>query len=372
MAKLFLRKKISPRLSYGHLWVYDNEVGDIIGEVKDGDEIDVFTHTGSFLGKAWYHSEASIRARIFSRNDQEHSDKEFFERRFSFIIPERIRANRKIVRLFHAESDGISGLYIERWDTTVLVRTTITALDIRYPIIEQALKKFVPPEWKIIKDDSHPLRKYEELEILEPPKIEGFVHVEDGVEFPIQKVGDFSPDRQLIRSFMGSQARGKVVWDLFCGNGNIATTALLQGAEAVLAVDNEDVFVRHKGNSSVTFIQENVFDFLKKAEMEEQADIVVLDMPAFHISSASLQPYKELGLQSLKRLKPGGLLVCGINSSKITEEQLDNLFTSWMHDLRIQLSLVYECFGAQDFPRHVQYPHTRIPHFYVLKKLPYW
>lgn len=367
MVKIFLRKKITNRIAEGHDWIYENEIGDISGMVADGDEVSVYAYSGSFLGKGWYHSQAAIRIRLYSRQPNENLDLDFFEKKIHQAFAHRAHIDSDVKRLFHAESDGISGLYIDQWKQTILVKTTVKALDSRFEIIAKAIQRNLTTPYHIIKDDTHPLRKFEQLQVTQLPSIEPFEIVENGTAFTIGSTKDYGRDRALIRQFLAGQVGKKIVWDLFCGHANFAQVALQRGASRVVAVDNEDCISPKTKDSGIVFLKENVFDFLKKDNENAKPQILILDMPAFPFDE-SLQPYKELGLQALRQLNIGGLLVLGFNSSKISKKIIEQLLKYWMHHLALDLPIVYECHAAEDFPRHILYPHTAQPHFIVLRK----
>ncbi|MBP5581855.1 MAG: rRNA large subunit methyltransferase I, partial [Ruminococcus sp.] len=65
------------RTSYGHPWVYDNEItgGDI---PSDGDICDVVTEKGRYVGTGFYNSHSKIRIRIISTNTNDRFDDAFF------------------------------------------------------------------------------------------------------------------------------------------------------------------------------------------------------------------------------------------------------------------------------------------------------
>jgi len=48
MTKVYLRKKIAPRIANGHPWIYGNEVDHITGPVEGGDIVDVYYREGEW------------------------------------------------------------------------------------------------------------------------------------------------------------------------------------------------------------------------------------------------------------------------------------------------------------------------------------
>lgn len=53
MNKVYLRRKITPRVENGHPWIFSNEVEKIEGEVVGGEIAEVFSHDKKFIGKGY-------------------------------------------------------------------------------------------------------------------------------------------------------------------------------------------------------------------------------------------------------------------------------------------------------------------------------
>ena len=53
MCKVYLKRKISPRVANGHPWIFNNEVEKVDGEVKGGEITEVFSYDKKFIGKGY-------------------------------------------------------------------------------------------------------------------------------------------------------------------------------------------------------------------------------------------------------------------------------------------------------------------------------
>src|SRR5262249_53696602 len=97
--------------------------------VAPGATVDLLSSDGHFLARAACSPTSQIRARVWTFEDEE-VDKEFFRKRIRSAIDTRyaIFDSRAIdsLRLIHAESDGIPGLIVDRYDN-VLVLQSLTA-----------------------------------------------------------------------------------------------------------------------------------------------------------------------------------------------------------------------------------------------------
>ncbi len=67
MTKVFLRKKIAPRIANGHPWVYGNEVEKIEGDVVAGDIVDVYYSAEKYAGRGYINPQSQILVRLLTR-----------------------------------------------------------------------------------------------------------------------------------------------------------------------------------------------------------------------------------------------------------------------------------------------------------------
>ena len=76
-------------LKAGHVWVYEQEVRDLIGTPADGDLVDVLTGKGRYLGTGFYNSRSKMRVRVLSTNANDTFDEAFFARRLRYCFDYR-------------------------------------------------------------------------------------------------------------------------------------------------------------------------------------------------------------------------------------------------------------------------------------------
>src|SRR5690554_952764 len=125
MAKIFLRKKITDRIANGHPWIFDNEIGDEEGHYKPADIISVFSSNGSFIGKGYINPYSKIRIRLLTRNESEEINKGFFRKKIIQAWELRKKLGfEKYGRVVFAESDGLPGLIIDKYNDHIVFQTT--------------------------------------------------------------------------------------------------------------------------------------------------------------------------------------------------------------------------------------------------------
>ena len=84
-----ISEKAEKSIRSGHVWVFGEEVKELIGNAQDGELVDVVSRKGSFLGTGFFNSNSKIRVRILSKNANDKFDKAFFERRLRYCFEYR-------------------------------------------------------------------------------------------------------------------------------------------------------------------------------------------------------------------------------------------------------------------------------------------
>jgi len=350
--RIILKKGEERRLLAGHPWVYDNEVGRLIGpgaegraltieNLESGAVVDVETDHKTYIGRALANPHSKIVARIFSPS-KEGLDRGFFKRRIRSALERRREfydLQRESARIVFAEADFLPGLVVDRfvgWPYGDLPSTpdpvTFTLLesqlgpprswitvqflsfgmDSRRTEILGALAEVLlsaelgAPEGLIERDEAR-VRELEGLPQFSgviagtyPPG--GVVIFENGIPFAIdltegQKTGHFLDQREN-RKLAARFARGKRVLDLCCHTGGFALHAAVGGAREVRAVDvSASALEAVRRNwalnrlpPTLTTVEGDVFEVLRNYEQrKERFDLIVLDPPAFAKSHTALE-----------------------------------------------------------------------------------
>jgi 23S rRNA (cytosine1962-C5)-methyltransferase len=150
------------------------------------------------------------------------------------------------------------------------------------------------------------------------------VIAEEGARFVVdvlhgQKTGFFLDQRET-RARLRPLAHGRRVLNAFAYTGAFAVAAGLGGATEVVSVDTSrpalalaEAAWAENGLAAARaqFVVADVFDFLRAGA--DRFDLVVLDPPPFvrrrRDLASGLRGYKDVNLQALRRLTPGGYLL---------------------------------------------------------------
>lgn len=371
MTKVFLKKKIQNRVLLGHPWIFGNEVGQIDGEVNPGDIVDVFTHTGVFVGRGYINPQSQILVRLLTRDRNEQVNDGFFLNRLQKAWDYRKKIGYvENCRLVFGEADELPALVIDKFNDYIVIQTLALGIDRWKPAIVAALEKIFSPKGIYERNDV-PVRELEGLPqqkgFLSAPFDTNIILKENGLKFHVdivngQKTGYFL-DQQDNRRAIQHIVKGANVLEAFCYTGTFSCHAAHYGAKSVLGLDiSEHAVATARRNAELNGLQDicqfqavNAFDQLKQWTKEDKKfDVVILDPPAFTKSRENIQKaitgYKEINLRGMKLLKPGGFLVTASCTNLVDPSMFLETIDMAAKDARKKLRQVTFMTQAQDHP----------------------
>jgi 23S rRNA (cytosine1962-C5)-methyltransferase len=313
----------------GHPWVFSGAIETIPTEVTAGSLVHIETAEGQSLGVGYCNPRCSIAIRLLT-NKREAIDAQFFHRRLSSalnlrkaILPPRTTG----YRLVNGEGDFLPGLVVDVYDAFVVCQFLTAGMERLKPLIVDALAALLSLQGIYEKSEGS-VRKEEGLAnasgVLwgqEPPPL---VMIEEyGCRFGVhlqggQKTGFFLDQREN-RALVGTIARGKSVLNGFSYTGGFSVFVGRAGAAQVTSVDTSATALQLTQQNWQTnglpdsqgqCVQADMFTYLR--EVSKSFDIIVLDPPPFirrrQDLQAGIKGYKEINVQALRLLPPGGQL----------------------------------------------------------------
>jgi 23S rRNA (cytosine1962-C5)-methyltransferase len=316
-----------------HPWIFAGAIHSVDGEPASGATVELISSEGHFLARASYSPISQIRARVWTFID-EPVDKEFFRRKIQSAIALRntqhVTHNTNAYRLIHAESDGIPGLIVDRYDDVLVLQSLTAGSEFWKETIADILVEETGIQNIYERSDAD----VRELEGLKP--ITGILRGENydlqitiyehDLKFKVDlerghKTG-FYLDQRANRHRVGEFAKDRDVLNCFCYTGGFSIHALAGGAKSVLSVDSsadalalleENIAINHLPADRHTSREGDVFQLLRKFRDENRSfDIIILDPPKFaptaaHAEKAS-RAYKDINLLAFKLLRHNGIL----------------------------------------------------------------
>lgn len=370
MTKLYLRKKIAPRIANGHPWIYGNEVDRIDGELNGGDIVEVYYGDGKLAGRGYINPKSQIMVRLLTRK-AETIDADFFHRR----LLEAWEYRKKIgytenCRLVFGEADQLPALIIDKFNDYFVIQTLSLGMDRWKDAIVQSLITIFSPKGIYERNDV-PVRELEGL-----PQQKGFLSApfdtqvmirENGLKFMVdvengQKTGYFL-DQQDNRRAIQHIVKDAEVLGVFTYTGTFEIHAAHYGAKSVLGLDiSESAVAQANRNAALNGLENichfeavNAFDVLKQWGKEGRLyDVVMLDPPAFTKSRSNIDKaltgYKEINLRGMKLVRNGGFLVSSSCTNLVSPEQFLQTIEQAAKDARKKIRQVTFQAQACDHP----------------------
>lgn len=390
MSRVFLRRKIAPRVQNGHPWIFMNEVDRIEGTPAPADIVEVYTHDSKWVGSGYYNPQSQIVIRILSREKGQEIDALFFKNKILNCWHYRQQTGyTENCRLVFGEADGLPQLIIDKFNDYFVIQTLALGIDRWKPAIVDALQEIFSPKGIYERNDV-PVRELEGLPqqkgFLSAPFETKIVITENGLKFYVdlangQKTGYFL-DQQDNRTAIRSIVKNATVLGAFTYTGTFEVHAAHYGAKSVLGLDISATAVEQANeNARLNGLQDrcifevaNAFDLLKQWTKEgKQYDVVMLDPPAFTKSRATIQKaitgYKEINLRGMKLVKPGGFLITSSCTNLVPPSLFLEIIAMAAKDARRKIRQV--CFNTQsaDHPIIWEMENTQYLKFLIVQVL---
>lgn len=339
----------------GHPWIFSEAVdlhatGHIEGE--PGMLVTVVDARQKFLGIGTWNEKTSIRIRLLTKQPNTLIDADFFAQAFQSLATwkqTRLPPETTGYRVVHAEADGLPGLIVDKYDTTLVFQLHTAGMDRLRDEIIQALKRSFSPTCMAERSDLD-VRRVEGLRdmpvtvhlgasspntpLLIPFKEYGLTFTADVVHG--QKTGFFLDQREA-RKKVHELAHNRRMLNLFGYTGAFSVHAATGKASFVTTVDvshraletAQEQFRLNKLNpddeTRFLFLEADVFDLLQETNLPGAPyDLIICDPPALAKSSKhlpqALRAYTDLNTACFKQLQPGGILVTSSCSGRLEPE----------------------------------------------------
>ncbi len=395
-ARLRLKKNEERRIQQGHVWVFSNEVDIVATPLKDfepGQQVIIEASNGKPLGMGFVNPNTLICARLLSRSPKLELSMKFLKKRIQAAQELReMHFDQPYYRLVFGDSDGLSGLVIDRFGDVFAVQITTAGMEVIKDDIVQVLENLYHPQAIVMKNNTtsrelEGLPLYEEVVYGEMPA--ELIIEENGVKFSIpveggQKTGWFY-DHRMARGRLQNLVKGKRVLDVFSYLGGWGVAAAVAGAEEVTCVDSSefaldgvDINAALNGVAEkLVTIQGNAFDVLNALRTDEQKfDVVIVDPPAFIKRKKDFkkgaEAYRRINEIAMRVLEKDGILVSASCSHHMTRDNLLTAVQSAARHIDRNVQLFEQGHQGPDHPIHPAIPETEYIKTLFFKVSPTW
>lgn len=361
--------------------MFSGAIYKINGKPSDGDVALVKDSRGQVLASGFFNRKTDIAFRILSRDGDRTVDAVFWNERVGVALELRqkfITAATNAYRLINADGDGFPGLIVDVYNDTLVIAITTAGMENQKQNILDALIFHLKPA-RIYEQSVGRSRGLEGLE-----ERKGFIYGEDytgtvrvrenSFSFDVDIIGGqktgFFLDQRVNREKLGALSQGAAVLNCFCYTGAFSVYCAAGGAKKVVSLDISksacaaaSEHLRLNGFSCADYpvIEADVFSYLRN--LPELFDLIILDPPAFaktkrDVPKAS-RGYKEINMQAMKHLTPGGFLATFSCSNFIEEDLFYKIVQGAARDARSDLQLLARLEAGPDHPLHLGHPEGR-------------
>ncbi len=178
--------------------------------------------------------------------------------------------------------------------------------------------------------------------------------------------------RELAAEFAPGQGPRAARPQLFCYTGGFSIAMLAGGAASVHSVDSsadalalaaEHVRINGLNEGAAVWEQADAFEALRRLNAAgEKFDLIVLDPPKFasshhHVDRAA-RAYKDINLQALRLLAPGGTLLSFSCSGAIDSDLFQKIAAGAVFDARVDAWLLARLAAGADHPLMMTVPES--------------
>lgn len=333
-----VRLKIERRSA--HPWIFQKMVEKPATRIAPGTVVDILDRDGQWAGRGFYNGHSRISLRVLTTQQEDTIDTAWFIRKLGQAIELRrqmlqLDTVTDAYRLVHSEADGLSGLIVDRFGSTIVLEFFAAGMYKQRDAIMEALRTHFPESLFYWFAEEH-VGKQESFDCRAPEPPPPGVITEHGVRFRVapgskHKTG-FFVDQRENRRLLASFCAGKRVLDLCCNTGGFAVYAKSLGQAAeVTGVDlDEQAIAMAKQNANlnqvqIKFTQADIFAWLRDIiPLGNRYDVVILD-PAKMTRDreevdAALRKYCDMNRLAMQAVAPGGILLTCSCTGLISEE----------------------------------------------------
>lgn len=336
----------------GHPWIYADAITSMKPAGATGDLAVVFDDGNRFAAIGLYDADSAIGIRVLHAGRPATIDVAWFGQR----LDEALDRRRSLAddpgttgyRCVHGENDGLPGLVVDRYASTLVVKLDTAAWLPHLPTIVALLEQRLAPDHVVLRASRTVAGDSLGATVVgggraTEPLAEPVLFTEHGLTFEAhvltgQKTGHFLDQRDNRRR-VGELSRGVDVLDVFCCTGGFSVHAAAGGARSVHSVDlSPGAIATVAANLAHNAERRAVRDCRTTSEvgdafrvMEQlhgrRFGVVVVDPPSFAHKQAdvdrAIRAYTKLTSTALPLVARGGVLVQSSCSSRVDQHAFE-------------------------------------------------
>jgi 23S rRNA (cytosine1962-C5)-methyltransferase len=282
------------------------------------------------------------------------------------------------LRLVHGEADGLPGFIVDRYADTLVAQVLSAGIERWRDLLADALVEQTGCA-RIYERSDADVRELEGLPVRtgvmrgDAPAVPLEI-VEHGLRYAVDVLGGqktgFYLDQRDNRHRIRELSAGREVLNCFCYTGGFSMAALAGGATSVVSVDSSGPaleLARRNAQangfeaSRTEWIEADIFRYLRDARSQGRSfDLIVLDPPKFapteKHSPAAARAYKDINLNALKLLRPGGMLATFSCSGGVSADLFQKIVAGAAADAGASATILDRFHASPDHPVLLEFP----------------
>jgi 23S rRNA (cytosine1962-C5)-methyltransferase len=381
-ARVFVAPRRAKPFYARHPWVFAGAILRVENAPKDGDVVELLSHTGSFIARGLWNAQSKIRVRLYDWRPEGDLDADFFRDRLRSAV--RLRHDLGLMspegacRVVCSEGDGLSGLTVDRYGAYLAVQFTSLGMAQRRDLLAGLLVELLQPKAIMLRTEKG-IGSSEGISLQDGPLFgelpkEPILLSENGLRLLVnltegQKTGYYLDQREN-RMAVAKLFQNRRVLDTFCYTGGFGLAAAKAGASEVIGVDgSEPALTLARENArlneltNITFHKADIFDDLgQRVERGEQFGAVILDPPKFAHKRNSIEDalkgYRRLLSLGIRLVESEGYLVMCCCTGLIEMSQLEEVMSQVATNAKRPMQLLERRGPGADHPVVISCPES--------------
>jgi len=370
----------------GHPWVFDASITSLSRDGQPGDLAVIFGDRRQFVAIGLYDPASPIRIRILHHGSPATVDRSFWAERVDRALQVRAELIASPAtngfRCLNGENDGFSGLVLDRYDTTLVLKlyseVWIPHLATLLAVITEQFERAGLATDRVVLRLSRQLSRTETFGLRDGMTIWGeapqgpVAFTENGLVFEAdvvggQKTGHFLDQREN-RARVKAMSKGRRVLDVFACTGGFSLHAAAGGATEVISIDMSQRslnsalrnFALNRDRPLVERCRHQIvvgdaFDEMRRLiSRREEFDLVIVDPPSFaqkrRDRDGALEAYRRLTDLGLALTARGGSFVQSSCSSRVDAAEFRHAVLDTAYELERPMAVTAETGHAVDHP----------------------
>lgn len=377
--KIILKSGKDQSLNRFHPWIFSGAIKKIIGNVQEGDLVEVVNNKDEFLAIGHYQI-GTIAVRVISFDKLE-INTDFWKQKILDAYNLRNvlglinNEETNVYRLVNAEGDGMPGLIIDHYNGVLVMQMHSIGFYLTRNLLVEILKDLYKDKLLAIYNKSESTLPFKanisaNNEFLFGNKTDQVVS-EYGLKFNVswlegQKTGFFIDQREN-RKLLDKYSLNKAVLNVFGYTGGFSIFALHGKAKEVHSVDSskkaidlteENVNLNYSEISNHKSFVVDAFEFLK--DIKDKYDVIVLDPPAFakhrRVLHNAIQGYKKINRLAIEQIKAGGILFTFSCSQVLSKQDFQKMIFSAAAMAGREVKILHHLTQPADHPVSIYHP----------------